>query len=80
MKDYKAAAGDWKTAQKLAPQNVYYPWQIARACSKLEDFTSAEYYYLAALKLKPQEQRLRQELEAVRKQQTASSEHRRSAP
>ena len=67
LEDYHAAIQAWETAKSIAPQNAYYPGQIARAYKMLEDFNSAESYYLAALKLKPNDKKLHQELADVRK-------------
>ena len=67
LEDYHAAIQAWETAKSIAPQNAYYPGQIARAYKMLEDFNSAERYYLAALELKPADKKLQQELAEVRK-------------
>jgi tetratricopeptide (TPR) repeat protein len=67
LEDYSAAIQAWETAKSIAPQNAYYPGQIARAYKILEDYNSAERYYLAALELKPADKKLQQELAEVRK-------------
>lgn len=66
LKDYPAAIHAWESASHIAPRNSHYPLRIARAYKKLENFTAAEHYYLATLKLKPDDRRLWRELEALR--------------
>jgi tetratricopeptide (TPR) repeat protein len=66
MGNYQAAVEDWKKGSIAAPENPSYPAQIAMAYKSLEDYEEAERYYLAAIKLDPQNNRFRQELESVR--------------
>ena len=65
--DYQAAVEDWKKGYAEAPENASYPAQIAMAYKNLEDYEEAERYYLAALKLRPEDSRLKGELEGLRK-------------
>jgi tetratricopeptide (TPR) repeat protein len=65
--DYQAAIESWDAAHEIAPRNAHYPRQIAHAYKMLLDFSAAERYYLAALKLKPADKRLQQELKEVRR-------------
>lgn len=66
LEDYRAAVDDWKKSSIAAPENASYPAQIAMVYKKLENYGQAERYYLAAIKLDPQNNRFRQELESVR--------------
>ena len=65
MGKHQLAAGDWEEGFGLAPENASYPAQIAMAYKNLEDYGEAERYYLVAIKLEPQNSRLRQQLESV---------------
>jgi len=65
--DYQAAIESWDSAHEIAPRNAHYPRQIAHGYKMLQDFSAAERYYLAALKLKPADKRLQQELKEVRR-------------
>jgi tetratricopeptide (TPR) repeat protein len=73
LRDYTAAQEAWLTGYQISPKNANYLIQIARAYQKLEDYSNTERYYLAALKLKPDDQQLRHELQAVRKLRGVSS-------
>jgi tetratricopeptide (TPR) repeat protein len=66
MEKHQLAANDWGKGFEIAPENAGYPAQIAMAYKKLEDYEKAERYYLAAIKLDPQNNRFRQQLESVR--------------
>ena len=66
---YEAApdeCNDWEKGFELAPENPSYPAQIAMVYKNLEDYGKAERYYLAAIRLDPQNNRFRQQLESVR--------------
>jgi tetratricopeptide (TPR) repeat protein len=66
MGKHQLAANDWEKGFEIAPENANYPAQIAMAYKNLEDYEEAERYYLAAIKLDPQNNRFRQQLESVR--------------
>jgi tetratricopeptide (TPR) repeat protein len=67
MGNYQLAAHDWEKGFEIAPKNANYPAQIAMAYKNLEDYGEAERYYLAAIKLDPQNNEFKQEIESIRK-------------
>jgi len=67
MGKHQLAVDDWEKGFEIAPENPSYPAQIAMAYKNLDNYREAERYYLAAIRLDPQSNRFRQELESVRK-------------
>lgn len=56
------AIKDWKTANRLDPSNAEYYAHLGMAHKLLKDYSSAERYLHSALELKPNDQRIRDDL------------------
>jgi len=66
LQRYAEAVTDWHRASRLDPDNVQYLRQIGKAYEKLKNYRAAERFYLSALKIKPDDLDLRQDLAAMK--------------